>query len=125
MLGCISLNAQNEDELLNFVMVRTQQLEEQTQSPNKKYQLQHNHSVLKPLFIIYKSLFSEQFATHCAFSPSCSQFAIDGVKHKGFLFGMLLTFDRMTRCHTDVSKENSHLNFDPIHDVYLDPPSMY
>lgn len=52
------------------------------------------------LFIFYKSFFSSQdIPGACSFSPSCSEYGLLSIKQKGIFFGILNTFDRLTRCN--------------------------
>ena len=36
---------------------------------------------------------------HCRFYPSCSQYAIEALKHYGWCKGTWLALKRITRCH--------------------------
>lgn len=89
------------------------------------YQVSSSRSVVKPLFVFYKSYLSEQFAANCAFGPSCSQFSVAIIKEKGFFLGYLLTLDRLTRCHGHADTQNSILNLNTEYDIYNDTPDMY
>lgn len=52
------------------------------------------------LFLFYKSVFSSQDVPGgCSFSPSCSEFGLLSIKKRGVFFGILNTFDRLTRCN--------------------------
>ena len=36
----------------------------------------------------------------CVFSPSCSRYSVAAINKDGAAMGMLMTFDRLSRCHT-------------------------
>lgn len=71
------------------------------------------------LFKIYKSFFSSQDVISCAFTPSCSEYALGIIKKEGLIIGALSTFDRLTRCNS-LSPEKytihseTHLLSDPV-----------
>ena len=48
---------------------------------------------------LYKKTLSRQDGDACNFIPSCSEFAAQALKKKGFLIGTLMSADRLTRCH--------------------------
>lgn len=56
-------------------------------------------AVTNILFVTYKYFISSQDQTVCVFHPSCSVYAMECVKHKGFVRGIMGAFDRMSRCH--------------------------
>ena len=47
----------------------------------------------------YQRLISSQDAPTCIFSPSCSRFGRAAIKRAGAMRGLLLTADRLQRCH--------------------------
>ncbi|MCK5537272.1 MAG: membrane protein insertion efficiency factor YidD [Bacteroidales bacterium] len=71
------------------------------------------------LFFAYKSLISSQDIANCAFTPSCSVFAIEAIQKKGSIKGLLMATDRLMRCHKfspelyTISRE-SGLFIDPV-----------
>lgn len=77
------------------------------------------HVFFSSLFKIYKSFFSSQDVISCAFTPSCSEYALGIIKKKGLIIGALSTFDRLTRCNS-LSPEKytihseTHLLSDPV-----------
>jgi len=50
------------------------------------------------LIRIYQSTFGRILPRSCRFAPSCSQYAIDALRHHGFLKGSLLSIFRILRC---------------------------
>jgi hypothetical protein len=60
----------------------------------------------------------------CVFSPSCSRFGFASIKAHGLFYGILMTSDRLQRCH-GFSRSNYliHLEsgkmFNPIDQYYL------
>ncbi len=56
--------------------------------------------IFSGLFLFYKGVFSSQDVPGtCNFTPSCSEYGLLSVKKKGIVFGVLNTFDRLTRCN--------------------------
>ncbi len=55
--------------------------------------------LLEVLFRTYKIVFSSQDASSCVFTPSCSEYAVESIKKKGFFVGFLAAFDRLQRCN--------------------------
>jgi putative membrane protein insertion efficiency factor len=54
-----------------------------------------------PLFMIrtYQIIISPQQGQVCNFSPSCSSYGYEAIKKYGPLSGILMTSDRLQRCH--------------------------
>ncbi|MFH1860191.1 MAG: membrane protein insertion efficiency factor YidD [bacterium] len=57
--------------------------------------------------IIYQRIISPQQGGVCNFTPSCSQFSLQAIKKYGISKGILMTSDRLQRCHYCVSGEYS------------------
>jgi uncharacterized protein len=53
----------------------------------------------KSVIKLYQTVISSQDFEACNFYPSCSHFASDALEQAGFVKGLLLTADRLTRCH--------------------------
>jgi len=51
------------------------------------------------LLLFYKSVISSQDGNHCSFYPSCSIYAIESIKKKGFTLGFAAAMDRLSRCN--------------------------
>lgn len=75
--------------------------------------------LLGKLFLFYKKFISSQDSGVCAFHPSCSVYAIRAVQQYGPIRGMVMGFDRLTRCnpgakgHYPVHAESQKL-YDPV-----------
>lgn len=68
---------------------------------------------------IYKSIFSSQdIPNTCAFHPSCSVYGAESIHKKGFILGMLATFDRLERCNGRQSEY--WYKYNPNRNKYLD-----
>lgn len=52
----------------------------------------------------YQRHVSDLRQTHCPFSPSCSQYAVDAVHRHGLLVGAALACDRLVRCNTSARR---------------------
>ena len=77
---------------------------------------------------IYRVLLSSQDRESCNFDPSCSRFAEAAVKEFGFFKGILLTTDRLSRCHV-MARPQQCIRNDTCtaihqHKIY-DPPGQY
>jgi hypothetical protein len=49
---------------------------------------------------LYQLFVSSQDEPVCNFTPSCSQFGMEAIQRYGLLKGILLTSDRLQRCHS-------------------------
>ncbi|WP_367608032.1 membrane protein insertion efficiency factor YidD [Legionella sp. W05-934-2] len=56
------------------------------------------HLICLPIKL-YQLIISPLLGEHCRFYPSCSQYAIDAIQHRGIVMGIWLTFHRLCRCH--------------------------
>jgi hypothetical protein len=65
------------------------------------------HGLAGALLRGYKWLFSSQDGSNCTFHPSCSNYAAQSVRKKGFVRGLLAGFDRLVRCHA-IEPEQYH-----------------
>lgn len=76
-------------------------------------------SVTSLMFLFYKEFISSQDVNSCVFTPSCSVYALEAIKKKGFLIGGMAALDRLTRCsglaygYYDIDKKTK-LNIDPV-----------
>lgn len=50
------------------------------------------------LIRIYQRAISPCFQAHCRFEPTCSHYAVEAFRKRGFLAGLLLTVWRLLRC---------------------------
>jgi hypothetical protein len=48
---------------------------------------------------LYQLLVSPLLGSTCRFMPSCSQYTIDAIEHRGLLRGIWLGLLRVLRCH--------------------------
>jgi putative membrane protein insertion efficiency factor len=75
-----------------------QKLDLLTIPKTKTAQVKKNHRGVVMRF--YQSFISSQDGENtCMFYPSCSQYAINAVRKKGLLLGMIMAADRLTRCN--------------------------
>ena len=72
---------------------------------------------------LYQNYVSSQQHDVCVFTPSCSHFGMEAVDRCGFIRGVLLTADRLTRCNTFVSKGG--YPFDPATGRFIDSVAAY
>lgn len=74
---------------------------------------------------VYQKVFSEQVNAECGFSPSCSSFARGALKERGFIVGVLLSVDRLTRCNGLAQAESETYLVDKKTGKLHDDPGMY
>lgn len=112
------LSAQSGEELNNFKNL----FEVKNHKHNWTDQLKNNENeidiIFSVLFVFYKEVFSTQDIEACVMTPSCSVYAIESIKKKGIVFGLLSAFDRLTRCNPG---RNKNLPVDKVIDKYIDP----
>lgn len=77
------------------------------------------------LFSVYRNVISEQISAECAFNLSCSRFSAACIKEHGFAKGILLTGDRLTRCHVFIANETIPVLFDNNTGKVIDEPKQY
>jgi putative membrane protein insertion efficiency factor len=56
------------------------------------------HLVALPI-VVYRRLLSPLKPRCCRFEPSCSQYALDALRQRGVVVGLMLTAWRLLRCH--------------------------
>jgi putative membrane protein insertion efficiency factor len=75
-------------------------------------------SVLRAIVIapirLYQRTISRGLPARCKYHPSCSQYAVDAVRHYGILRGLVLAAWRLLRCNPW-----SHGGVDFVHDQKL------
>jgi putative membrane protein insertion efficiency factor len=67
---------------------------------------------------LYRLYISSQDGPHCTFRPTCSAYAKQAVRKRGWLRGILLAADRLLRCH---GLGTAQYPIDPETGKYLDP----
>lgn len=119
LLYCNSLLSQNKFDLQQLDGI----FEVKEKQAGFKDHIKDNSNELElvasGLFFFYKSFFSSQDGNHCVFHPSCSEYALQSIKEKGFLIGAIDAMDRLSRCNKLSPEkyekfENTGLLYDPI-----------
>lgn len=77
------------------------------------------------LLFLYKKILSMQISAHCEFEPSCSSFSLRALHELGYLKGIFLTADRLTRCNGSASNETQHYLIIPENGKIKDIPFFY
>ncbi len=70
------------------------------------------------LFLTYKAFFSSQDISDCAFTPSCSVYALQAIKKQGPIIGLINFCDRFSRCN---GLNSEHYHYDPKTRLLNDP----
>ncbi len=65
------------------------------------------------LLRFYKLAISPYLPSQCAYTPTCSDYAVGAVKSRGALRGSWLAIKRLLRCHPFASG-----GYDPVPDAY-------
>lgn len=91
--------------------------------------LQSSGNVVKqvlflPLYL-YQRLISEQISAVCEFEPSCSNYSLQAITQLGFIKGLFLTADRLTRCNGNAQEESRFYLIDHKRGKVIDEPSLY
>ena len=48
---------------------------------------------------VYRYLISPLFGSHCRYTPTCSQYAIEAIERHGAIKGLYLAAKRLSSCH--------------------------
>ena len=67
--------------------------------------------VLVGLIRIYRTFVSPVMGPRCRHIPSCSEYALDAIKKRGIISGVLLTSKRILRC-----RPGGTSGYDPVPD---------
>lgn len=59
----------------------------------------HISPILYGPYLFYKHFVSSQDGNACSFYPSCANYGVGSISEHGLFPGILLTFDRLTRCN--------------------------
>ncbi|QQS35071.1 MAG: membrane protein insertion efficiency factor YidD [Ignavibacteriales bacterium] len=91
---------------------------------------QHSHqeqssgsSVTSSFVSVYKFFISDIDGDNCAFNPSCSSFFSEAADEVGFISGVLLFADRLTRDFNPAGRDENYQY--KINGRYSDPVSRY
>lgn len=63
------------------------------------------------LLFVYQKLLSPQISNNCPYNPSCSSFSKNSILRYGFVKGIALSADRLTRCNNIAAKDITFLDF--------------
>jgi putative membrane protein insertion efficiency factor len=73
----------------------------------------------------YKSFISSDLGSQCRFSPTCSAFSAEIIKHKGLWLGILLTSDRLIRCNPEAEFDHCEHLIDQETGIIYDEVTDY
>jgi len=95
----------SETQLKNISKIDIPEIESKvvnhTPEPESKSLLTN---ILLTTIRIYQNSFSLVQGDVCNFTPSCSHFGYEAIKYHGLIKGLLLTSDRLQRCHSGAWK---------------------
>ena len=75
------------------------------------------------LLYVYQNTLSQQFSATCLYHPSCSDFSKQCIHEYGFLKGMFLSADRVSRCNRIAATGIHPLRI--VENKVVDPVSFY
>jgi uncharacterized protein len=91
--------------------------------------LQKSYNPVKALLFLtmyfYQKVLSEQISAGCEFERTCSGFSIAAIHEFGFLKGMCLSADRLTRCNGQAQIESEEYLINHANGKTIDEPFMY
>ena len=100
----ISLHLSQAQTISEIVMMRQVLPKAEKQPAHYQEYARSNQTewdvVASGLFLFYKNFISSQDGNRCSFHPSCSEFAVQIIRKKGWLIGVMGTFDRLMRCNS-------------------------
>ena len=73
----------------------------------------------------YQNILSEQIQANCGFEPSCSQFSKEAINELGFIRGIFLTADRLTRCNGQSQEKLEDCLVNHKTGRTIDSPNLY
>ncbi len=79
----------------------------------------------KAMLFFYQHFISQQIMANCGFEPSCSSFAKEALKSRGFFVGIMLSADRLSRCNGSAQFEAENFLVNRKTGKLRDAPSMY
>jgi putative component of membrane protein insertase Oxa1/YidC/SpoIIIJ protein YidD len=122
-----SLKAQNSND--TFLINKQLNYQQQVLNPKNKTIL---HSSKKPgkeisflMLYFYQKIVSEQISAGCGFNLSCSGYSIRAIKERGFVLGIFLTADRLTRCNGAAQLETENYLINHTNGKVIDEPQMH
>ena len=68
--------------------------------------------ILLPVYF-YRLFLSPLMPPTCRFQPTCSEYALEAVRHHGPISGLVLFFRRISRCHP-IESLGAGYGFDPV-----------
>ncbi len=77
------------------------------------------------LLYVYQNSVSQQFSANCLYHPSCSQFGKRAIAEYGFVKGIMLASDRLTRCNKVAGLDIHPLTIDESTQKSNDPVKLY
>lgn len=98
--------------------------QEDPPTPFTAERVSETETIVLGVMRIYQSTLSATDIDMCGFRPSCSRFGVDSVRRLGFVKGVLLTSDRLTRCN-GLAGSARHYAKDASTQKNLDPVDRY
>lgn len=109
---CVSLNTQAQTSVdAHFFSDKSAEMKSHQSETSKrikdKNEIQRTGNIL---YGVYRNLISSQDGSTCRFYPTCSAYCRSSIHKNGFVFGMIKSMDRLTRCN-GLSPEKYQVDF--------------
>lgn len=118
LFGILTVQGQTSD----FELLRTHSIKTKGEVTISKEKFQFNP--FDWALWVYKKTLSEQISAHCEFEPSCSSFSLQAIHELGYVKGIFLSADRLTRCNGYAFFEAPNYLIKYNAKIY-DPPAFY
>lgn len=80
---------------------------------------------LSSLLFVYQRHISNTLSDRCIYHPSCSNFAAQAINEQGFVLGVILTTDRISRCNKIAAWDLPAHRFDERRERFTDELHRY
>jgi len=122
------IHAQKQSDDLSLISSHAQAYDAQNVKTHSAH-LQRSANPIKaflflPLYF-YQKVLSEQISAGCEFERTCSNFSMESIREFGFVKGICLTADRLTRCNGQAQVETQSYLINHSNGKVIDEPSMY
>jgi len=131
----IRTHAQQIDFKSDLIIINEILIQKEVDPYKRNYIYKDESSIIKKInpvnilfgttLYVYQNLISKQLSTKCLYTPSCSEFAREGIREYGLLKGTFLSVDRVNRCGRIQSRDLKNRKKDPVTNRYSDPVSRY
>lgn len=91
--------SQFKNELYFLLQITEKNQNKESAGQSNSVSSNKSSNIVSKLINFYQLFISTQDENSCVFSQSCSQFSKEAIQKFGVLHGLLITSDRLLRCH--------------------------